>query len=177
MAGSGRGVIVPSPDHIARISRSRYVLATPSCLDWQRGLPRANTRLSSCDAPPRHRNVPTADRDGLTSWGISGSPSTAASRTRRTFQRVVAAFRGRAHDDKRRRVGTSVVSVPGNRCISVGHKSEISGPELRALKEAGVEYISTRSIGFDHIDLDAAETWGSPSKTWCTRRTALPTTP
>jgi D-specific alpha-keto acid dehydrogenase len=51
---------------------------------------------------------------------------------------------------------TTVVSVPGNRCISVGHKSEISGPALRALKEAGVEYISTRSIGFNHIDLNAA---------------------
>jgi D-specific alpha-keto acid dehydrogenase len=50
----------------------------------------------------------------------------------------------------------SVISVPGNRCISVGHKSEISGPTLRTLREAGVEYISTRSIGFDHIDLHAA---------------------
>jgi D-specific alpha-keto acid dehydrogenase len=52
----------------------------------------------------------------------------------------------------------NVISVPGNRCISVGHKSELSGPTLRALKEAGVEYISTRSIGYDHIDLDAAAT-------------------
>jgi D-specific alpha-keto acid dehydrogenase len=51
---------------------------------------------------------------------------------------------------------TSVISVPGNRCISVGHKSKISGRELRALKEAGVEYVCTRSIGFDHIDLNAA---------------------
>jgi D-specific alpha-keto acid dehydrogenase len=51
---------------------------------------------------------------------------------------------------------TSVISVPGNRCVSVGHKSDISGPALRALKDTGVEYISTRSIGFDHIDLQAA---------------------
>jgi len=55
---------------------------------------------------------------------------------------------------------TSVISVPDNRCISVGHKSEISQTTLRELKEAGVEYLSTRSIGFDHIDLDAAETLG-----------------
>ena len=48
---------------------------------------------------------------------------------------------------------TNVISVPGNRCISVGHKSEISAPMLRALKEAGVEHISTRSIGVNHIDL------------------------
>jgi D-specific alpha-keto acid dehydrogenase len=54
----------------------------------------------------------------------------------------------------------SVISGPGNRCISVGHKSEISGPTLRALQEAGVEYISTRSIGFDHVDLRAAENMG-----------------
>jgi D-specific alpha-keto acid dehydrogenase len=55
---------------------------------------------------------------------------------------------------------TSVISVPGNRCISVGHKSEISRRVLRVLKEVGVEYISTRSIGVDHIDLDAAEDVG-----------------
>jgi D-specific alpha-keto acid dehydrogenase len=55
---------------------------------------------------------------------------------------------------------TRVISVPGNRCISVGHKSELSGRDLRALKTAGAEYVCTRSIGFDHIDLDAAETLG-----------------
>ena len=55
---------------------------------------------------------------------------------------------------------TRVIAAPGNRCVSVGHKSEISGDELRALREAGVEYISTRSIGVDHIDLDAAEDVG-----------------
>ena len=53
-----------------------------------------------------------------------------------------------------------VISVPGTRCISVGHKSEISRPTLRALQKAGVEYISTRSIGFDHIDLRAADNVG-----------------
>jgi D-specific alpha-keto acid dehydrogenase len=54
----------------------------------------------------------------------------------------------------------SVVSVPTNRCISVGHKSEVTGPMLRTLRAAGVEHISTRSIGFDHIDLDAATRLG-----------------
>lgn len=55
---------------------------------------------------------------------------------------------------------SSAIAVPGNRCISVGHKSEIAAPTLRALQEAGVEYISTRSIGFDHIDLRAADEMG-----------------
>lgn len=54
----------------------------------------------------------------------------------------------------------TVISPLRNRCISVGHKSELTGPMLRALEAAGVEYISTRSIGFDHIDLDAAERLG-----------------
>jgi D-specific alpha-keto acid dehydrogenase len=54
----------------------------------------------------------------------------------------------------------SVISVPGNRCISVGHKSEISRTTLRALHEAGVEHISTRSIGVNHIDLVAATRLG-----------------
>lgn len=48
----------------------------------------------------------------------------------------------------------------GNRCISVGHKSEISESTLVALKEAGVKYISTRSTGCNHIDMKAARRLG-----------------
>ncbi len=48
----------------------------------------------------------------------------------------------------------------GNRCISVGHKTPITNPTLRALSQAGVAYISTRSIGFDHIDVEYAESVG-----------------
>jgi D-specific alpha-keto acid dehydrogenase len=55
---------------------------------------------------------------------------------------------------------TAVVAGPGSRCISIGHKSDLTGPMLSALRAAGVEYVSTRSIGFDHIDLDAAARLG-----------------
>jgi D-specific alpha-keto acid dehydrogenase len=48
----------------------------------------------------------------------------------------------------------------GNRCISVGHKTTITNPTLRSLSEAGVEYISTRSTGFNHIDVDFAKSVG-----------------
>jgi D-specific alpha-keto acid dehydrogenase len=48
----------------------------------------------------------------------------------------------------------------GNACVSVGHKSEISEPVLCALKESGVRYLSTRSVGCNHIDLQAAERLG-----------------
>ncbi|MFI1675985.1 D-isomer specific 2-hydroxyacid dehydrogenase family protein [Streptomyces sp. NPDC020607] len=44
----------------------------------------------------------------------------------------------------------------GNRCISVGHKTRITPATIRALSRVGVSYISTRSIGYDHIDVDHA---------------------
>ncbi|WP_434443911.1 D-isomer specific 2-hydroxyacid dehydrogenase family protein [Lentzea sp. E54] len=48
----------------------------------------------------------------------------------------------------------------GNRCISVGHRSPITEPVLLALSRIGVRYISTRSIGFDHIDVEYARSVG-----------------
>ncbi|MFI6436464.1 D-lactate dehydrogenase VanH [Streptomyces sp. NPDC050759] len=48
----------------------------------------------------------------------------------------------------------------GNRCISVGHKARITHPTLLALGQAGVKYISTRSIGCNHIDVDYAASVG-----------------
>jgi D-specific alpha-keto acid dehydrogenase len=48
----------------------------------------------------------------------------------------------------------------GNRCISVGHKSYISGSILLALGRAGVKYVSTRSVGYNHIDMQRAECLG-----------------
>lgn len=55
---------------------------------------------------------------------------------------------------------SNVTSMTGNRCVSVGHKSEISASMLLALHDTGVDYISTRSIGLNHIDLDAAGALG-----------------
>ncbi|PYI50325.1 D-isomer specific 2-hydroxyacid dehydrogenase family protein [Paenibacillus flagellatus] len=45
-------------------------------------------------------------------------------------------------------------------CISVSHKTEIDFSTLRALQENGVAYLSTRSVGCNHIDLQAAEKLG-----------------
>ena len=55
---------------------------------------------------------------------------------------------------------TNIELVAGNRCISVGHKVSISSPVLLALREAGVKYISTRSVGYNHIDVQTAEFLG-----------------
>jgi D-specific alpha-keto acid dehydrogenase len=48
----------------------------------------------------------------------------------------------------------------GNRCISIGHKTPVTNRTLLALSEAGVTYISTRSAGFNHVDVNYAESVG-----------------
>ncbi len=48
----------------------------------------------------------------------------------------------------------------GNRCISIGHKTQVTNSTLLALSDAGVTYISTRSVGYDHIDVNYAESVG-----------------
>lgn len=50
--------------------------------------------------------------------------------------------------------------VAGNHCISVNHKTRITNPTLRALSRAGVRYISTRSVGYNHLDPDYARSVG-----------------
>ncbi|MFC7625784.1 D-isomer specific 2-hydroxyacid dehydrogenase family protein [Microlunatus sp. GCM10028923] len=44
----------------------------------------------------------------------------------------------------------------GRRCISVGHKTPITPSTLLALRRLGVRYLSTRSIGCNHLDVDYA---------------------
>jgi D-specific alpha-keto acid dehydrogenase len=48
----------------------------------------------------------------------------------------------------------------GNRCISIGHKTQITDATLLALSQVGVTYISTRSIGYNHINVKYAESVG-----------------
>ncbi|MDF0530947.1 NAD(P)-dependent oxidoreductase [Tsukamurella sp. 8F] len=48
----------------------------------------------------------------------------------------------------------------GNRCVSVGHKAPVPNPALLALSRIGVRYVSTRSVGLDHIDVEYAASVG-----------------
>lgn len=54
----------------------------------------------------------------------------------------------------------NVELAAGNQCVSVGHKTRITRDILLALDKAGVTYISTRSIGYNHIDVEFAESIG-----------------
>ena len=55
---------------------------------------------------------------------------------------------------------STVALAAGRRCISVGHKTRVTSSTLLALSRVGVEYVSTRSIGDNHIDVRFAESVG-----------------
>ncbi|GAA4909547.1 D-specific alpha-keto acid dehydrogenase [Stackebrandtia albiflava] len=54
----------------------------------------------------------------------------------------------------------NVALAAGHRCVSIGHKTRVTDATLHALSRAGVEYVSTRSIGYDHLDVAYAESIG-----------------
>ena len=54
----------------------------------------------------------------------------------------------------------NVELAAGNRCVSVGHKTPVTRSALLALSRAGVRYVSTRSVGCDHIDVNYARSVG-----------------
>jgi D-specific alpha-keto acid dehydrogenase len=54
----------------------------------------------------------------------------------------------------------SVELARGSRCISVGHKTPVANATIRALRDAGVTYVSTRSVGCNHIDVAYARSVG-----------------
>jgi D-specific alpha-keto acid dehydrogenase len=55
---------------------------------------------------------------------------------------------------------STIYLAKGNRCISVGHKWQITNAQLQGLSDVGVEYISTRSIGYNHVDIEFARSVG-----------------
>jgi D-specific alpha-keto acid dehydrogenase len=51
-------------------------------------------------------------------------------------------------------------NIPSESAISVNHKAAVDAWLIRAQQERGVKYLSSRSVGLDHIDLHAAELAG-----------------
>ena len=84
---------------------------------------------------------------GLTVYGCEQDEADA-------LPRAGAAVRGRAHDHQRRRVGGQRHLGAAATDASAWDTSPRSPASmLRALQDAGVEHVSTRSIGVNHIDL------------------------
>jgi D-specific alpha-keto acid dehydrogenase len=54
----------------------------------------------------------------------------------------------------------TVELAASNRCVSVGHKTHVTTATLLALSRIGVTYVSTRSIGYNHINVEYAERVG-----------------
>jgi D-specific alpha-keto acid dehydrogenase len=50
--------------------------------------------------------------------------------------------------------------IPPESAVSVNHKAPVDARLIRILQRRGVKYLSSRSIGLDHIDGDAAKTAG-----------------
>jgi D-specific alpha-keto acid dehydrogenase len=90
---------------------------------------------------------------GITIYGCDRDEAT-------LFRELAPGFRVRPTITEAALSEDTVHLARGNRCISVGHKSRIAGGTLQALRRAGIGYISTRSIGYDHIDLKDAESAG-----------------
>ena len=89
------------------------------------------------------------------------SPSMGASRTRPSCSERLAPRFGVVPTITDAAVSDANLELAlGNRCISVSHKTQISGSILLALRQAGVRYVSTRSVGYNHIDVQCAERAG-----------------
>jgi D-specific alpha-keto acid dehydrogenase len=97
--------------------------------------------------------VTSSERTGLTIYGCEQHEAALFRVTAARF-RVIPTITEAALSE------ANVELARGNRCVSVGHKTQITNPTLLALSRAGVEYLSTRSIGDNHIDVNYAESVG-----------------
>ena len=127
---------------------------------------------------PRHVRRPHARSEDAAVTGVSGSPSTAASRTRRTlFHELGAAVRGRAHDHERRGVG-------GQRHRGARQPMRQRGTQVRDLRVDAARVAGRRRGARLHPEhrrephrpATPPRAWASRSRTWRTHRTASPTT-
>src|SRR6202453_5176142 len=106
----------------------------------------------------RARSVASESSSAVPSMGITvygcGPDEAAVFREVAPRFGVVPAITGAAVSD------ANIELACGNRCISVGHKAPVTNSTLLALSRAGVGYVSTRSIGSNHIDVNYAQRVG-----------------
>jgi D-specific alpha-keto acid dehydrogenase len=104
-------------------------------------------------APARTAVRPTVTRMGLTVYGCGQDEAV-------LFRELAPRF-GVAPTITEAAVSEANIELAlGNRCISIGHKTKVTNSTLLALSAAGVTYISTRSVGYNHVDVDYAQAVG-----------------
>lgn len=110
-------------------------------------------RVACRTGPPASSVSPAAPTIGLTIYGCGQDEAVLFRELAPRFG-VLSTITEAAVDE------TNIDLAFGNRCVSIGHKTRVANPALFALRQAGVEYVSTRSIGYDHIDVEYAERIG-----------------
>lgn len=100
--------------------------------------------------PPSSRAVPTT---GITIYGCGQDEAA-------LFRELAPRFGVRLKLTPAAPSAANISLASGNRCISVGHKTHIDNSTLLLLSRAGITYISTRSIGRNHLDVTYAQSVG-----------------
>jgi len=103
--------------------------------------------------PSRARRLPAPPTTGITVYGCGRDEDV-------LLQELAPRFGVRTTVTDAAVSEENIDLAAGNRCVSVGHKAQISNDTLRALGRAGVEYVSTRSVGYDHVDVEYAKSVG-----------------
>ncbi|MBO0813015.1 MAG: lactate dehydrogenase [Microlunatus sp.] len=111
--------------------------------------PSEPTRTAIRDAPSRASSEPFA-------LAVYGCDQEEAGR----FRKLAPTFGVTLKIISEPLTGTTVDLARGHHCISIGHKTTVTPSTLTALGRLGVKYISTRSIGANHIDADYARRVG-----------------
>ena len=150
------------PGHIAGICKTPYVLATPRFPDWTDDDSEQGDLMTYSQpartAIRRPRSLMSISSTAVSEMGITvygcGQDEAALFREMSPRLGVLPIITDAAVSE------TNAELAHGNRCISVGHKTLVTNSMLLALSRAGVRYVSTRSIGYDHIDVRYAMSVG-----------------
>jgi D-specific alpha-keto acid dehydrogenase len=116
-------------------------------------MPSSSTDVAPSARPTRSHRVPGRAALGLTIYGCA--PDEAALFEATAGRSGIVPTLTAAPISE-----ATAVLAAGNRCVSVNHKTRVSAETLATLHGHGVRYVSTRSIGCNHVDLDAAARLG-----------------
>jgi D-specific alpha-keto acid dehydrogenase len=103
--------------------------------------------------PPAPASLPAAPATGITIYGCERDEAG-------FFQQLAPGLGVRPAITEAAASEANIGLADGNRCVSVGHKTPVADSVLLALSRVGVRYISTRSIGYNHINVEYAESIG-----------------